>query len=71
MGGHAAAGHVNRVGRGEHSAVWLGLQVRIRALDIPVSKGVAGRAIDAEAVVERSSSHATSTRARSGQDLPI
>ena len=42
---HAAAGHVNRVGGGEHGAVRLRLQIRVRALDVALGNSVARRAI--------------------------
>ena len=53
VGRHAAAGDVDRVGGGEHSAVRLRLQIGVRALDVTLGNGVAGRPVHANRLRRR------------------
>src|SRR5260370_7107464 len=50
---HAAAAYVDRFGGGEHTTVLLRLQIRVRALDVTIGCGVAGRPVHTNRLCRR------------------
>src|SRR4249919_3029002 len=47
---HSGTGHVDGIGRRQHSAAWLGIQLGISGLDVILGKGIAGFPVQLDAI---------------------
>src|SRR2546429_5696825 len=61
---HSGSGHVNGIGRAQHGAAWLGIQLGVSGLNVFLGKGIAGFTVQLDAIRRESDSLRSINHAR-------